>query len=151
MPAILAAFGFLKLHKKMVGWIALVIAALLLVGAGVYLVRDWKKNIETAAYMRGQVDEHTRQENLAREIEKALSNRLDKIDERAGDQITEQKEKETKYVERIIKEISADPVYSECRVSDSVLDARNEIRRSLNAPSDSETGASAGEEGNPAS
>lgn len=127
------AMPFLVNFRKYLPWLAVILLFVLAHAVGGKIVTGWQKSIEEKAYLKGVDAERSRQDQLARKIEKALAPRLDEIDEKAGREITAQREKETKYVKEITREIQGDPVYVDCRVSDGVLASRNALRRSIDA------------------
>lgn len=114
-------FGFIKRHWKIVAGVILVIGAW-------WWFTSWRDNLveaaDAAGYSRAEI-EYTAAINAANERELRTQSTLDKLAVAFGGLAT-QREQEINLtvrprIERIINEVSVDPRYRECAVSDGVL------------------------------
>lgn len=127
----LRLLGFGKMLKQLViqHW-KIAVAILLVVGAYFYI-----EHVKSVAFQAGQekviaeVNAKTDEENRKnREFEQKLQSVVDSYGQKAVEEAAKRIEKEVVQTNTIQTLVKEKPIYTECKVDQSVTDARNAIR-----------------------
>lgn len=114
-------------------WIGVALAAVMVYAMGATIVKSWEKSIRKEEFIRGVMEERTRQQKLADEQTRVLQEGFSALDRKLNARNTKQNADDNRRLGRIENEIQAMGNRPECVVSDGLLRERNATRSSLTA------------------